>query len=167
MNSATGSNGTAAASHSGKYLIFALGAECYGLPVLRVREIIRYIPPTGIPQLPPHIKGVINLRGRVIPVVDLRLKFGLPAEVSGDRICIIVVHVTMAGQGQKLMAIIVDGVEEVIQVAPGDIEETPDFGAGLNVDYILGMARVHNTVKTLLDIDRVLAGDAVDAVPAG
>jgi len=151
-------------SLAGKYLTFLLGRESYGVPVIRVREIIRFTAPTPLPQLPPHVKGVINLRGKVIPVVDLRCKFELPAGVSGDLVCIIVVQTTAASGGRKDMGMIVDGVEEVVQITGQEIEEAPDFGAGLDTNYILGMAKIRGTVKTLLDIDQILTADAAATI---
>lgn len=157
---ATNTNRKATASHVGKYLTFFLGQESYGLPVLKVREIIRFVAPTPMPQLPPHIKGVINLRGKVVPVIDLRLKFGMEAGAGGDQVCIIVVQVATADGNLKSTGMIVDGVEEVAQVGSHEIEPAPDFGGGFSTNHIQGMAKVRGVVKTLLDIDAVLAEDA-------
>lgn len=143
----------------GKFLTFALGREEYGLPVLKVREIIKVMDITQVPQVPPHVRGVINLRGKVIPVVDLRLKFGLPPRDYTERTCIIVVDVASVG----LTGIVVDSVSEVLNVAPADIDSTPDFGERVATDYMLGLAKVRGTVKILLDLDRVLAGDGIFA----
>lgn len=143
----------------GKFLTFALGREEYGLPVLKVREIIKVMDITQVPQVPPHVRGVINLRGKVIPVVDLRLKFGLPPRDYTERTCIIVVDVASVG----LTGIVVDSVSEVLNVAPADIDSTPDFGERVATDYMLGLAKVRGTVKILLDLDRVLAGDGLFA----
>jgi purine-binding chemotaxis protein CheW len=162
MTSATASNTSrkATASHVGKYLTFFLGRESYGLPVLKVREIIRFVAPTPMPQLPPHIKGVINLRGKVVPVIDLRLKFGMEAVAGGDQVCIIVVQVATADGSLKSTGMIVDGVEEVAQVGNQEIEPAPDFGGGFSTNYIQGMIKVRGVVKTLLDVDAVLGEDA-------
>ncbi|HEV2692710.1 MAG TPA: chemotaxis protein CheW [Verrucomicrobiae bacterium] len=151
-----------AAALAGKYLTFQLGEEGYGFPILRVREIIRHVIPTLLPGLPRHVKGVINLRGKVIPVVDLRLKFGFPAAASGERACIVVLQLESSSTGARTMGVIVDGVEEVIQVSASEIEEAPDFGAGLETEYILGMAKIRGTVKTLLDVDQVLTAGNLD-----
>jgi purine-binding chemotaxis protein CheW len=147
---------------AGKYLTFGLGDESYGLPVLKVREIIKLTPITAVPQMPDYVKGVINLRGKVIPVVDLRAKFGLAKAATTERTCIVVVQVEMADHSKTFMGLIVDGVEEVAHIATQDIEETPDFGATLNTDYILGMAKVKGAVKALLDIDRVVTADGLE-----
>jgi len=156
---------SAPATLAGKYLTIGLGAEAYGIPVLRVREIIRLQKITPVPQMPTYVKGVINLRGRVIPIVDLRVKFGVPAEFA-DRTCIVVVQVRLASEQTVPMGLIVDRVEEVANLAAAEIEPTPDFGAKLNTDYILGLAKGKGQVKTLLDLDRVIAVDTVGALGA-
>jgi purine-binding chemotaxis protein CheW len=145
---------------AGKYLTVVLGDEAYGIAVLKVREIIRVQKITHVPQMPAYVKGVINLRGRVIPVVDLRVKFGLPAEFT-ERTCIVVVQVKLGAEQIVQMGLIVDSVEEVVTLTADVIEPTPDFGARLNTEYILGMAKVKGQVKTLLDLDRVVAADTV------
>ncbi len=161
---AVNSAAVSAASPAGKYLTFQLGQESYGFPVLKVREIIRYTTPTLVPQLPQHVKGVINLRGKVIPVVDLRLKFGFPASVTNERVCIVVVQIEGLTGNKTVMGMVVDGVEEVIQIAAQEIEAAPDFGSHFDTQFILGMAKIRGTVKTLLDIDRVLTAEAIEAL---
>jgi purine-binding chemotaxis protein CheW len=149
----------------GKYLVFELGREEFGIRVLKVREIMGIQDITAVPQTPAHVKGVINLRGKVIPVVDLRLKFGLPEQEYTQRTCIIVVHVK--GEGAPvLMGIVVDGVAEVLNLAVADIEDTPDFGDGTATPYLLGMAKVKGKVKILLDIDQVLSSQDLGALNA-
>ncbi len=145
----------------GKYLSFALANEEYGLEILKVREIIGYIDVTAVPQTPHFIKGVINLRGQVIPVVDLRAKFGMETAEVTEQTCIIVVEIT---QGTRTCStgIVVDHVQEVLDIAGSAIEEAPQFDASVNTDFILGMGKVGDSVKILLDIDRVLAGDGLD-----
>jgi purine-binding chemotaxis protein CheW len=145
-----------AASLAGKYLVFHLGREEFGIQVLKVREIMGIQDITAVPQTPSFVKGVINLRGKVIPVVDLRAKFGLPAIDYTPRTCIIVVHVE-AEAGGTLMGIVVDGVSEVLNLAAAEIEDTPDFGHGVATPYLLGMAKVKGKVKILLDIGQVLS----------
>lgn len=141
---------------AGKYLIFHLGSEEFGTEVLKVREIMGLQDITSIPQTPPYVKGVINLRGKVIPVVDLRLKFGLPPEEYTGRTCIIVVK-THQAEEELLIGIVVDGVAEVLTLTPADIEDTPDFGPGVVTPYLKGMAKIKDKVKILLDIDQVLS----------
>ena len=147
---------------AGKYLTFRLGNESYGIAVLKIREIMRLTSITAVPQLPDYIKGVINLRGKVIPVLDLRGKFGLAHAEPNDQNCIVVVQVEFASGNSPLMGLIVDAVEEVVFIAAQDIEQTPDFGAGLDTQYILGIAKVKNVVKALLDIDRVVAAGTIE-----
>jgi purine-binding chemotaxis protein CheW len=151
------------AALAGKYLTVVLEDEAYGIAVLKVREIIRVQKITPVPQMPDFVKGVINLRGRVIPVVDLRVKFGLKAGFT-ERTCIVVVQVKLGTDQIVQMGLIVDTVEEVVTLTPDVIEPTPDFGARLSTEYILGMAKVKGQVKTLLDIDRVVAADTVQAL---
>jgi len=141
---------------AGKYLTFGLGAEEFAVPVLCVREIMGIQEITAVPHTPHYVKGVINLRGKVIPVVDLRLKFGLPEAEYTQRTSIIVAQI--AGAGRKLLiGIIVDGVSEVLTLQANDIEDTPDFGAGVQLPYILGMAKIKGKVKILLDINLVFS----------
>lgn len=142
----------------GKYLTFALAHEEYGLEILKVREIIGYMNITAVPQTPHHVKGVINLRGQVIPVVDLRSKFGMETAEITEESCIIVVEIAQ-GNCNFQTGIIVDHVQEVLDILGTDIEDTPQFGSSVNTDFILGMGKIGNTVKILLDIDKVLAGD--------
>jgi purine-binding chemotaxis protein CheW len=143
-------------ANSGKYLTFLLGRESYGVEVLKVREIIRLQAITNVPRMPDYVKGVINLRGKIIPVIDLRIKFSLEKAEATERTCIVVVHVSLASGGSLQMGLVVDEVDEVLNIMPGDLEETPDFGTKLDTEYILGMAKVKGTVKTLLDIDKVV-----------
>lgn len=142
------------AALAGKHLAFSVGADEYALPVLRVREIIRMMEITAVPQVPSYVKGVINLRGRVIPVADLRVKFGLEAQPYSERTAIVVVEVSPSDH-TLLMGIVVDAVSEVLLLGPADIEETPSFGAGVRTDYMRGLAKVRGGVKILLDLDRV------------
>lgn len=152
-------------SIAGKYLTFALGDEEYGLPVLKVREIIKILDITAVPQVPTHVKGVINLRGKVIPVVDLRLKFGFNPQEYTERTCIIVVEVALVS-GKVMMGIVVDAVSEVLNIGEGEIESTPEFGDRVTTDFIQGMAKVKGRVKMLLDLDRVLGSDGTIALKA-
>jgi purine-binding chemotaxis protein CheW len=136
-------------NREGKYLTFCLAGEEYGIGILKVKEIIGMMAITSIPQTPGYVKGVI-------PVIDLRLKFGMESIGYTERTCIIVVDIR--GDNQKIqMGIVVDSVSEVLNIKPGEIEDTPTFGAQMNTDYILGMAKMEGGVKILLDIDRVLS----------
>ncbi len=145
---------------TGKYLTFTLEKEEYGIGILKVKEIIGMMPVTSVPRTPEFVKGVINLRGKVIPVIDLRLKFSMDPIPYSDRTCIIVVEID-AQDSTVLIGIVVDAVSEVLNINEEEIEETPKFGTSLNTDYILGMAKMEGGVKILLDIDRVLSQEEV------
>ncbi len=147
----------------GKYLTFTLAGEDYGVVIIKVKEIIGMMAVTSVPQTPSWVKGVINLRGKVIPVMDLRLKFGLGSIDYTDRTCIIVMEIQTVDK-PILMGIVVDSVSEVMTIRGGDIEDTPDFGSRLNTEYIMGMAKTGGGVKILLDIDAVLTGADLSAL---
>ena len=148
------------AEKEGKYLTFTLDKEEYGISILKIKEIIGMMPITTVPQTPDFVKGVINLRGKVIPVVDLRLRFGMEAMEYNERTCIIVVEIS--GQaGTVMIGIVVDSVSEVLNIKGEEIEDTPTFGTKLNTEYILGMAKMEGAVKILLDIDQVLSAEEI------
>ncbi|MBI5193562.1 MAG: chemotaxis protein CheW [Nitrospirae bacterium] len=142
-----------------KYLTFVLNHEEYGLEILRVREIIGLMEITPVPQVPQFIKGIINLRGKVIPVVDLRLKFGMPEAGYTKETCTIVVDIE-----NSLMGIVVDTVSEVLDINAKDIEPAPSLGSTIKTDFILGMGKVKGKVKILINIDRVLTLDELAVV---
>ena len=144
----------------GKYLTFSLAGEEYGIGILKVKEIIGMMTITIVPQTPDYIKGVINLRGKVIPVIDLRAKFSIAQAEYTERTCIIVVEISAKGR-TILMGIVVDSVSEVLNIKSADIEETPAFGTKLNTEFILGLAKVGGGIKILLDIDSVLSVEEV------
>lgn len=144
----------------GKYLTFSLANEEYGIGILKIKEIIGMMPITSVPQTPEFVKGVINLRGKVIPVLDLRRRFGLESMNYTERTCIIVVEIA-ASAGNVMIGVVVDSVSEVLSIKAEVIEETPTFGMKLNTDHILGMAKIGKGVKILLDIDRVLGADDI------
>ena len=148
---------------AGKYLTFKLAEEDYGISLLKVREIIGMMPITSVPRTPEFVKGVINLRGKVIPVTDLRLRFGMPESAYTERTCIIVVEIRNDASTVQ-MGIVVDAVTEVLPVREEEIEPAPEFGASVDTRYILGMANMEGAVKILLDIDRVLTADEIDAL---
>ena len=142
---------TATGARGGKYLTFVLNKEQYGLEILKVREILGVLPITPMPQAPHFVKGVINLRGKVIPVVDTRLKFGMEEIPYTPETCIIVVDVN-----NTWMGIIVDTVKEVMDIREDQIEDPPSFGASLEGDVIRGLGKVGDQVKILLDIEKIL-----------
>ena len=149
---------SASEDREGKYLTFSMHNEEYGISILKIKEIIGMIPVTPVPKTPEFVKGVVNLRGKVIPVVDLRLRFEMDAIDYTERTCIIVVEIETQA-GIVLIGIVVDAVSEVLNIKGEDIEDTPTFGKGLDTDFILGMAKMEGSVKTLLDIDKVLNHD--------
>ena len=144
----------------GKYLTFILDEEEYGIGILKIKEIIGMMPITTEPQTPDFVKGVINLRGKVIPFVDLRARFGMDTIDYTERTCIIVVEID-GPAGMMMIGIVVDAVSEVLNIKGEDIEDTPTFGTKLNTDYILGMAKMEGGVKILLDIDQVLSAEEI------
>ncbi len=142
----------------GKYLTFMLDDEEYGIEILKVREIIGIMDITKVPQTPDFVEGVINLRGKVIPVIDLRAKFGLARAEYNDQTCVIVVDVGM------MMGIIVDTVQEVHDIPSSSIEPPPKLGGSVDTSFILGMGKVKDDVKLLLDIDKVLTCEELVAI---
>lgn len=165
--SQTQESGTAVADISGvgqqlagKYLTFKLADEEYGLEILKVQEIIQMQAVTRVPRTPDYVRGVINLRGKVIPVVDLRKKFSLDTVKDTEKTCIIVVQIAQTdthSDGHVVMGIIIDEVKEVLDIKAENIEETPSFGASIDTDFILGMGKIGTSVKILLDIDKVMS----------
>jgi purine-binding chemotaxis protein CheW len=160
--SSTTSTGT---SLAGKYLTVVVDQEAYGIGVLKVREIIRLQKITPVPQMPEYVKGVINLRGRMIPVIDLRLKFGLKAKLT-ERTCAVVVQVKLPTEQVVPMGLIVDSVEDVVTLTDDKIEPTPEFGVRVDTSNLLGIAKINGQVETLLDIDRVVAPETVQLIAA-
>jgi purine-binding chemotaxis protein CheW len=152
-------------ARAGKYLTFHIVNEEFAIPVLKVREIIAVQAITAVPRTPAFLKGVINLRGKVIPVVDLRLKFGIPEAEYTQLTCIIVLQVSIEMR-DLLVGIVVDGVSDVLNLAASDIQETPNFGQGIALPFLLGMAKTKDGVKILLDIDAVLGTPAVCGLEA-
>lgn len=148
---------------AGKYLTFNMGREVYGIEILKVQEIIGMMTVTRVPKTPEFVRGVVNLRGKVIPVIDLRLKFELEPREDTDRTCIIVVQVNLIG-ASVVMGLIVDEVSEVLNVLAEQIEASPTFGGKVETDFILGMGKVGQKVVMLLDVDKVLASNELVAV---
>ena len=153
----------AAKAQAGKYLTFQLGAEVYGIEILKVQEIIGLMNVTHVPRTPAFVRGVVNLRGKVIPVVDLRLKFELEQLADTERTCIVVVQVARR-DSRVTMGIIVDEVSEVLDIRSEQLEPAPTFGSAIDTDFILGIGKVGQKVVMLLDMDRVLSGDEVEVV---
>jgi len=144
-------------NQEGKYLTFSLAGEEYGFDILRVREIVGLMPITKLPEAPFFFKGVVNLRGQLIPVIDLRLRFGLAETGYSERTCIIVVELE-TGKGKKAVGLVVDSVSEVVNVKTSEIEEPPDFGMEAKTDYISGIANIQEELIVLLDVGRIVGG---------
>lgn len=146
-----------------QYLTFRLAGEEYGVGILRVREILEYDTVTRVPATPPYFRGVINLRGSVVPVIDLAVKFGLPERETTKRTCIVIVEAELDGSA-TVMGIIADAVSEVVDLGPADIEPAPSFGTRVRQDHLVGMGKRGNKFSLLLDMDRVLAAEEQRAV---
>ena len=140
---------------AGKYLTFKLADEEYGLEILKVQEIIQMQEVTRVPKTPEFVRGVINLRGRVIPVIELSKKFGMESTEDTSKTCIIVVQIAQNNKKMTL-GIIIDEVSEVLDIEAENIQETPSFGGNVNTDFILGIGKIGDNVKMLLDIDKVM-----------
>jgi purine-binding chemotaxis protein CheW len=143
-------------NHGGKYLTFFLAEEQYGICISLVREIIGMMPVTPIPRTPDYVKGVVNLRGRVVPVVDLRQRLELPLAELTEKSCIIVAEIDRPTE-ILVIGLLVDAVAEVLNIRPEDITPPPDFGANIRIEYIRGIARTENSVRVLLDIQRIIS----------
>ncbi len=152
-------------SYAGKYLTFSLAKETYGIEILKVQEIIEMVDVTRVPRTPTFVRGVINLRGKVIPVVDLRLKFGMEGKDVSRQTCIVVVYV-QNGDSRLTMGMMVDAVSEVLDIAGASIAPPPDFGSQVDTAFLLGMAKSENAVRMLLDIDKVLSTKELSALKA-
>jgi purine-binding chemotaxis protein CheW len=153
----TTATATQARAKAGKYLTFALGKEEFGIEILKVREIIGYMAITAVPQMPAYIKGIINLRGQVIPVVDLRSRFGMEDKEITEQTCIIVVDIHQSSRS-FFAGLVVDHVQEVLNIEKGNIDDAPQFGTDVNTNFLLGIGKVGSAIKLLLDIDCVLEG---------
>ena len=152
-------------SRTGKFLTFRLSTETYAVEVLKIKEIIRMQRVTPVPHLPAYMKGIINVRGKVIPVVDLRIKFGLDDAEATERTCVVVVQIRLAEDGRLApVGMIVDAVEEVMNISEDQIEENPDLGSTLENRFIDGLAKYEDIIITLLNIDRLIREDDVLAV---
>lgn len=147
----------------GKHLTFRLGAELYGVAILSVREIIALMDITPVPRTPESMRGVINLRGKIIPVIDLRLKFGMSATEETELTCIVVVDLPCGGQTIQ-MGVLVDSVEEVLDIDAEHLEEMPRFGSEVDTDFIRGVGKIEDKVVMLLDVRRILDTGELDAV---
>ncbi|MCC4607403.1 chemotaxis protein CheW [Xanthomonas campestris] len=165
MHTHTANSSTPSQTAPQQYLTFTLGGEMFGLGILGIKEIIEYRAPTDVPMMPPALRGVINLRGAVVPVVDLQQRFGRSASAITKRSCIVIVEIAHADT-QQVLGLLVDAVSEVLEIAAGDIVDTPSFGAGIARDFIQAMGKIGERFVILLDADAVLGNDALAQLPA-
>ncbi|HOQ06117.1 MAG TPA: chemotaxis protein CheW [Anaerohalosphaeraceae bacterium] len=147
----------------GKYLTFAIGNEEFGIEILQIREIIGYVPVTPVPKSPVYLKGVLNLRGQVIPVIDLRLKFGMPEKEITDHTCIVIIE-TQTAEGATMTGLIVDRVSEVLEIEADQIEPAPSLGSTIDTSFLRGIAKTNDSVKLLLEIDSVVQQSAEELI---
>ncbi|MGL1936527.1 MAG: chemotaxis protein CheW [Fibrobacterales bacterium] len=152
-------------STEGKYLTFKLGTEEYGVSILKVQRIIQQQKITPIPHTPEYIKGVINLRGSVIPIVELRAKFSMDSVENTDNTCIVVVQVASA-RGEVVMGFLIDSVSEVLYISESQLQETPTFGEGISVEFITSVAKIDSRVIMLLDINKIMSVGDMEAMAA-
>ena len=147
-----------------KFLTFALAGEEYGISIMKIKEIIGMMPVTVLPQTPDYVKGVINLRGKVIPIIDLRLKFNLEPADPTERTCIIVIETEAEDHSQTLVGLIIDAVSEVVTLKGDEVEPAPTMQTQFHEQLILGLAKCENGVKILLDIDKVINHDELSGI---
>ena len=153
----------AEAGQAGQYLTFVLGTETFAIGIMAIKEIIEYTHLTEVPMMPAYVRGVINLRGAVVPVLDLPIRFGKPASSVTRRTCIVVIEV-MLGSERHILGLVVDAVSAVLDIPSGEIEPPPAFGASIRTEFIQGMAKVGGKFVILLNVDRVLAADELQAL---
>jgi purine-binding chemotaxis protein CheW len=153
----------ASAGQAGQYLTFGLGTETFAIGIMAIKEIIEYSSLTEVPMMPPYVRGVINLRGAVVPVLDLPVRFGKAASAVTKRTCIVIIEVAL-GSDRHVLGLVVDAVNAVLDIPSGDIEPPPAFGASIRTEFIRGMVKVDSKFVILVDIDHVLAADEVQAL---
>lgn len=147
--------------HENKYLAFDLGKECYAIPIMKVREILSMVEITRIPKMPSFLKGVINLRDKVIPVIDLRVKFSLDEKEYDEKTAIIIAEM-QNGDSTILSGIIVDNVEEVIDITPSDIEPPPQYGAGMDLSFLIGIGKTREQVVMIINVSKIFSGNELE-----
>lgn len=155
--------GRNASAEPGQYLTFQLGGEMFAIGILGIKEIIEYGAPTAVPMMPPSVRGVINLRGAVVPVMDLQASFGKPSTEVGKRTCIVIVEIN-TGEQRQVVGVVVDAVNEVLDIAAADLEPPPTFGARIRADFIQGMGKVKGRFVILLDLDRALSVEEIETL---
>jgi len=150
--------GTGASEQTQQYLTFVLAGEIFAMGILAIKEIIEYAPLTEVPMMPEYVRGVINLRGSAVPVIDLSVRFGKPSSPVTKRTCIVIIEILVSGERQ-ILGVMVDTVNAVLDIPAGEIELPPAFGASIRTDFIQGMGKVNNKFVILLDVEHVLAAD--------
>jgi len=153
------------ADEPAQYLTFQLDGEMFAIGILAIKEIIEYGDLTTVPMMPRSVRGVINLRGAVVPVIDLQARFGRPPAVIGRRTCIVIVEVQSQSEQQQVIGVVVDAVNEVLDIAASDIEPPPAFGAQIRADFIRGMGKVRGRFVVLLDLDNTLSAEELATLP--
>lgn len=146
-----------------QYLTFVLSAEIFAMGILAIKEIIEYANLTEVPMMPGYVRGVINLRGSVVPVIDLSVRFGKPASPVTKRTCIVIIEIVANGE-RHVLGVVVDAVNAVLDIPSTEIEPPPAFGASIRTDFIQGMGKVNGKLVILLDVDHVLAADEMDVL---
>ena len=158
--------GTLVANTIQQYLTFVLGREIFAINILNIKEIIEYGQLTEVPKMPAFIRGVINLRGAVVPVIDMAARFDKPAADITRKTCIVIIEVAHAG-GTQVVGIMVDAVNEVVDIEPGNIEPAPTFGANIRADFIEGMGKIEGKFIILLNVNKVLSVDEISSLVTG
>ena len=148
---------------AGKYLTFKLDQEEFAIEILKVNQIIRLQEIFSVPRTPPFVRGMINLRGTIIPIIDLRIKLAMAGRIDTERSCIVVIQLDQMREMVNV-GVVIDEVREVIEISAADIEETPEFGAGIDTAFITGIAKTGRSVKILLDIGKVLAASEIATI---
>lgn len=151
------------AEQTQQYLTFVLAAEVFAMGILAIKEIIEYADVTGVPMMPEYVRGVINLRGAVVPVIDLSVRFGKPSSPVTKRTCIVIIEV-QARSERHVLGVVVDAVNAVLDIPKSEIEPPPTFGASIRADFIRGMGKVNGKFVILLDVEHVLASDEMDVL---
>ena len=153
----------AAGGRSGQYLTFVLGTETFAIGIMAIKEIIEYVNLTEVPMMPAYVRGVINLRGAVVPVIDLPVRFGKTASAVTKRTCIVIIEVVL-GSERHTLGLVVDAVNAVLDIPTSEIEPPPAFGASIRTEFIRGMVKVNSKFVILLDVEHALAADEVQAL---
>ena len=151
------------AGQAGQYLTFGLGTETFAIGIMAIKEIIEYASLTEVPMMPPYVRGVINLRGSVVPVLDLPIRFGKASSAVTKRTCIVIIDV-MVGSDRHVLGLVVDAVNAVLDIPPSDIEPPPAFGASIRTEFIRGMVKINSKFVIVIDVDHVLAADEAQAL---